>query len=313
MADYQSEAQLESDLVTRLTGLGYAPVTLPDMTAMHANLRAQLGEHNGVTLSDGEFAKVLNHLDKGNVFEKAKTLRGRMQLTRDDGTPLYLQFLNTQDWCQNQYQVTTQVTVTGHHKTRFDVTLLINGLPLVQIELKRLQSETGITFVFVTHDQEEALTMSDRIAVMNEGRILQIGGPKDIYDHPAERFVADFIGDTNFIAANLQSVSGDAAQVQLPGGKTVTARAVEGGANTGSITLAVRPEHATLTAEGGILNGNLQNIVYFGTDTHYHIALDSGTTFVVRRQNQPDTGEVFSEGQTVGIHFNDGVGQVLRD
>ncbi len=137
MGDYQSEAQLESDLVKRLTGLGYAPVTLPDMNATRANLRAQLGKHNGVTLSDGEFAKVLNHLDKGNVFEKAKTLRGRMQLTRDDGSSLYLQFLNTQEWCQNQYQVTTQVTVTGHHKTRFDVTLLINGLPLVQIELKR--------------------------------------------------------------------------------------------------------------------------------------------------------------------------------
>ncbi|MGB0508031.1 MAG: type I restriction endonuclease subunit R, partial [Pikeienuella sp.] len=127
----------EADLVTRLTGLGYAPVALPDMPAMQANLRAQLGKHNGVTLSDAEFAKILNHLDKGNVFERAKTLRGRMQLTRDDGTPLYLQFLNTQEWCQNQYQVTTQVTVTGHHKTRFDVTLLINGLPLVQIELKR--------------------------------------------------------------------------------------------------------------------------------------------------------------------------------
>ncbi|EPX80258.1 type I restriction endonuclease subunit R [Litoreibacter arenae] len=137
MAEYQSEAQLEDGLVKRLTSLGYAPVTLLDMDAMRANLRAQLGKHNGVTLSDAEFAKVLNHLDKGNVFEKAKTLRGRMQLTRDDGTPLYLQFLNTQEWCQNQYQVTTQVTVTGHHKTRFDVTLLINGLPLVQIELKR--------------------------------------------------------------------------------------------------------------------------------------------------------------------------------
>ena len=133
----QSEAQLESDLVKRLTGLGYASVALPDTDAMCANLRAQLGKHNGVTFSDSEFAKVLNHLDKGNVFEKAKTLRGRMQLTRDDGTPLYLQFLNTEEWCQNQYQVTTQVTVMGHHKTRFDVTLLINGLPLVQIELKR--------------------------------------------------------------------------------------------------------------------------------------------------------------------------------
>ncbi|UWQ91978.1 type I restriction endonuclease subunit R [Rhodobacteraceae bacterium M382] len=137
MSDTQSEAQLEADLVTRLEGLGYDPVSLPDMAAMQANLRAQLGRQNGVTLSDGEFAKVLNHLDKGNVFDKAKTLRGRMQLTRDDGSPLYLRFLNTQEWCQNQYQVTTQVTVTGHHKTRFDVTLLINGLPLVQIELKR--------------------------------------------------------------------------------------------------------------------------------------------------------------------------------
>lgn len=137
MSKTQSEAQLESDLVKRLTGLGYEAVTLPDMDAMHVNLRKQLGKHNGVTLSDAEFAKVLNHLDKGNVFEKAKTLRDRMQLTRDDGSSLYLCFLNTKEWCQNQYQVTTQVTVTGHHKTRFDVTLLINGLPLVQIELKR--------------------------------------------------------------------------------------------------------------------------------------------------------------------------------
>lgn len=137
MADYQSEAQLESDLVTRLTDLGYVPVILTDAAALRANLRTQLGIQNNVSLSDAEFAKVLNHLDKGNVFEKAKTLRGRMQLTRDDGTPLYLQFLNSDEWCRNQYQVTTQVTVTGHHKTRYDVTLLINGLPLVQIELKR--------------------------------------------------------------------------------------------------------------------------------------------------------------------------------
>ena len=69
----------------------------------------------------------------------------------------------------------------------------------MQIELKRLQHETGITFIFVTHDQEEALTMSDRIAVMSSGKILQIGSPRDIYDRPAERFVADFIGETNFL------------------------------------------------------------------------------------------------------------------
>lgn len=133
----QSEAELESELVARLIGLGYAPVTLPDMAALHANLRLQLGIQNNITLSDTEFARVLNHLDKGNVFERAKTLRGRMHLVRDDGTSTYLQFLNTEEWCRNLYQVTTQVTVTGHHKTRYDITLLINGLPLVQIELKR--------------------------------------------------------------------------------------------------------------------------------------------------------------------------------
>jgi type I restriction enzyme, R subunit len=137
MAATQSEAEMEDDLVAQLVGLGYDPVTLPDMRAMHANLRTQLGIHNEITLSDTEFGRVLNHLDKGNVFERAKTLRGRMHLVRDDGTDIYIQFLNSDEWCRNQYQVTRQVTVVGHHKTRFDVTLLVNGLPLVQIELKK--------------------------------------------------------------------------------------------------------------------------------------------------------------------------------
>ena len=77
----------------------------------------------------------------------------------------------------------------------------------MQIELKRLQLETGITFIFVTHDQEEALTMSDRIAVMSDGHILQVGTPNDIYSNPQERFVADFIGESNFITADIISVS----------------------------------------------------------------------------------------------------------
>ena len=157
----------------------------------------------------------------------------------------------------------------------------------MQIELKRLQSETGITFVFVTHDQEEALTMSDRIAVMNGGRVLQIGGPREIYDHPAERFVADFIGDTNFINAELMSVEGEKAQIRMPAGATVQARSVDGGVKSGTVTIAVRPEHATLTEGDGLLNGTLKNIVYFGTDTHYHIAIDSQSTFVVRGKINP--------------------------
>ncbi|MFP4043795.1 MAG: ABC transporter ATP-binding protein [Rhodosalinus sp.] len=184
----------------------------------------------------------------------------------------------------------------------------------MQLELKRLQSETGITFVFVTHDQEEALTMSDRIAVMNAGSIRQIGSPRDIYDHPAERFVADFIGDTNFLAADLLRVEGERADVRLASGREIAARAAEGGAGQGPVTLAVRPEHADLAAEGeGLLPGKLADVVYFGTDTHFHVDLDAGGRFVVRRQNQPDQAEARSRGDRVAVRFGAGVGQVLRD
>ncbi|ASM72269.1 MULTISPECIES: ABC transporter ATP-binding protein [Roseobacteraceae] len=184
----------------------------------------------------------------------------------------------------------------------------------MQLELKRLQMETGITFIFVTHDQEEALTMSDRIAVMSAGTIRQIGGPRAIYDHPAERFVADFIGDTNFVPAHVATNNGAEADVTLSSGKTITARMPEGESMQGKVTLAVRPEHASIATEAdGLLPGTLSEIVYFGTDTHYHIALDDGTGFVVRRQNRPDETAGFATGDRIGIHFAPGVGQVLRD
>ncbi|PHQ80236.1 MAG: restriction endonuclease subunit R, partial [Coxiella sp. (in: Bacteria)] len=146
MADYQSEAQLEANLVKRLTGLGWEPVAITDSAALNANLKRQLEKHNNVELTDAEFAKVLNHLDKGNVFDKAGILRDRMQLTKDDGTSVYLQFLNTEEWCRNEYQVTTQVTQEGSYKNRYDVTLLVNGLPLIQIELKRRGMEMKEAF-----------------------------------------------------------------------------------------------------------------------------------------------------------------------
>ena len=117
----QSEAVLEEQLLQQLTTLGYERVTLPDETALLTNLKQQLEKHNGLNLSDREFQKVLNHLDKGNVFDRARTLRDRMQLTRDDGTSAYVQFLNTQHWCRNEYQVTNQVTLEGKNKNRYDV------------------------------------------------------------------------------------------------------------------------------------------------------------------------------------------------
>ena len=102
----QSEAELEASIVERLTTLGYGRVKIHTVEALHANLKQQLEIHNNISLSEGEFAKVLNHLNKGNVFTRAKTLRDRFLLTRDDGSAAYIQFLDTEYWCQNQYQVT---------------------------------------------------------------------------------------------------------------------------------------------------------------------------------------------------------------
>lgn len=133
----QSEQELERNLIQRLTGLGYELVTIANPAEFTANLRARLEKHNSIQLSDTEFKSILNHLDKGNVFDRAKRLRDKMELSRDDGSTFYLEFLNTEHWCQNQYQVTNQIAQQGKYKNRYDVTLLINGLPLVQIELKR--------------------------------------------------------------------------------------------------------------------------------------------------------------------------------
>ncbi len=185
----------------------------------------------------------------------------------------------------------------------------------MQIELKRLQHETGITFIFVTHDQEEALTMSDRIAVMSKGKILQIGSPREIYDRPAERFVANFIGETNFLEGTVVSFSRGAAEVELDNGTIITAGVAAGLSPAGRVTVVVRPEHADLVhlSKKATLSGKLSNIVYFGTDTHYHVALKGGGEFVVRQQNSQSTLNDFKQGASVGVMIEDGAAQVLKD
>jgi spermidine/putrescine transport system ATP-binding protein len=186
----------------------------------------------------------------------------------------------------------------------------------MQIELKRLQHETGITFIFVTHDQEEALTMSDRIAVMEAGRILQVGSPRQIYNHPIERFVADFIGSTNFLSAEVLSNEGRSVRLKLSSGKEVRVELPEGMVPDVRVTAVVRPEYAQLSAETQKtrdLRGVLENIVYFGTDTHYHIRLPDETLFVIRSQNRREDTETYEVGQSVDIAFKPNSVQVLRD
>lgn len=133
----QPEQILEEQLVAQLQKLGYALVLIKNEKELIANFKKQLEKHNSITFSDKEFEKVMNILSKGSVFEKAKTLREKQHIVRDDGKDLYFEFIQTEHWCQNQFQVTHQVAMEGKYKNRYDVTLLINGLPLVQIELKR--------------------------------------------------------------------------------------------------------------------------------------------------------------------------------
>jgi len=151
----------------------------------------------------------------------------------------------------------------------------------MRLELKRLQSETGITFVFVTHDQHEALTMSDRIAVMRDGRVLQIGTPEEIYERPAERFVADFIGEANLLPARPLAPR----RYAVAGAELAT----DADGPPGEVVLVLRPERAALhlaRPEGQSLPGTVEQVVYDGADTTYHVALAGGGTVRVRVANR---------------------------
>ncbi|AWG22861.1 deoxyribonuclease HsdR [Flavobacterium faecale] len=143
---HQSELQLENNLIQQLQGLGYVSVKIQDGDALVSNLKSQLELFNRTTFTAKEFDAVLNHLAKGSVFEKAKTLRDRFQLTKEDGTSFYVRFFNSENTGANLYQVTNQISLEGSYKNRYDVTLLVNGLPLVQIELKRSGTEIKEAF-----------------------------------------------------------------------------------------------------------------------------------------------------------------------
>lgn len=158
----QSEYALEAALISQLNGMEYASVVVENEAAMLANLKRQLEIHNkGITFTQTEFDRILNHLNTGSVFERAKILRDRFALKRDTivGKPeetIWISFLNSDDWCLNEFQVTNQISMHGKRKNRYDVTLLINGLPLVQIELKRRGAELKVAFHQVNRYQHDS-------------------------------------------------------------------------------------------------------------------------------------------------------------
>ena len=189
----------------------------------------------------------------------------------------------------------------------------------MQIELKRLQLETGITFIFVTHDQEEALTMSDRIAVMNEGQILQVGAPDEIYNAPKERFVADFIGESNFLDVEIiDKIDGEmpSATIDFPGCKRPLKVLLPSSKRQDkTATVFIRPENVTLSTklDAALTTGVLVNKIFFGTDTNFHVALEDQVEIVVRAQNSLNSDFQPQVGDRLGIAFNEAALKILED
>ena len=167
----QPEQILEEQLVSQLQKLSYKLVLIKDEKDLIANLKNQLECHNKIVLkktgsnqfTENEYGKVLNILSKGSVFEKAKTLREKQHIVRDNGDNLYFEFLNTDAWCRNEFQVTHQVSMEGSYKNRYDVTLLINGLPLVQIELKKRGLELKEAFNQINRYQRHSFSANSAL------------------------------------------------------------------------------------------------------------------------------------------------------
>jgi spermidine/putrescine transport system ATP-binding protein len=183
----------------------------------------------------------------------------------------------------------------------------------MQLELKNLQTQVGITFIYVTHDQEEALTMSDRIAVMSSGKVLQVGSPAEIYERPNCRFVADFIGQSNFLHGQVAAVGSELVSVTVGeegSGLTVRSPRVDGVQTGSAVTLAVRPEKINLsriedaheTGSNGLNRavGRIKQAIYMGTTTQYLVDLPGAVSITVERQN----GGVASANDTPG--YRDG-------
>lgn len=178
-------------------------------------------------------------------------------------------------------------------------------------ELRNLQRDTGITFVFVTHDQDEALDMSDRIAVLGNGEVQQLGSPAQIYEEPVNRFVAEFVGETNFIEIEVLEIRGNRATIRTPFGQVMTVH-TPGQAQPGAATLSVRPEKINLgnQTQGSTFNATVIGKNYMGGYTHYLLAAN-GIEFRASRRNASREGDTIAVGSSVSVDFVQAAVRVL--
>ncbi|OED37553.1 spermidine/putrescine ABC transporter ATP-binding protein [Chromatiales bacterium (ex Bugula neritina AB1)] len=183
----------------------------------------------------------------------------------------------------------------------------------MRVELKQIQEEMGITFIFVTHDQEEALTMSDRIAVMSNGELQQVGTGRQIYEEPGNRFVADFIGETNLLPATVESVNGGLATCVIGNRARLECTLSDPVEQGGSGYVSIRPERISLaraTADH-TLTGIVNRFVYLGTDTQCKLSLDDGTEINIRVQNAHESATDLAVGERTAIIIDQGAARLL--
>ncbi len=179
----------------------------------------------------------------------------------------------------------------------------------MQVELKRIQRDVGITFVFVTHDQGEALTMSDRIAVMSNGVVEQLGTPREIYERPATKFVAGFIGTSNLFTGTVSEVLDGQAVIQYGEGERVVVPVLNGGAAPGrELELTVRPEKMEISTQlprgtDCAVKGVVTEVVYLGTSTNYNVRTSNGADVVVFTQNTTSADDLAVRGDSVWLSW----------
>ncbi|MGI1660673.1 ABC transporter ATP-binding protein [Palleronia sp. KMU-117] len=185
----------------------------------------------------------------------------------------------------------------------------------MQIELQDLQRQLGITFVLVTHDQEEALSLSDRICVMRAGRIVQVGSPQDLYDQPASRYVADFVGTSNFFDGRIAAVRGNRATITLEGGLTIEGRLAAGLSEGAGASASLRPEQIRLSRDGGDgrLAVTVQNRIFLGEHTEYLVRHDTLGNVIVLAPRQAEIGaQAFAVGDRAFIGWTGDAALILK-
>jgi spermidine/putrescine ABC transporter ATP-binding subunit len=178
----------------------------------------------------------------------------------------------------------------------------------LQLEIKHLHEQLGVTIIYVTHDQQEALVMSDRIAVMNEGRIEQIGAPTELYDAPATRFVASFIGESNFLEGRVRDSAGDICAVDVDGVGVIRAPAHDGLTSGAAVTATVRPEKIVFADDvpdrmTNHLAGTVQDVIFVGEMRRYEIGIGGEARLVLKRQNRAGVAQ-YQRGDAVHVAWH---------